>query len=308
MTGLYGVPLRESYSWHQHNGDIRSPELDLDGRRICQKNPEYQEWVLGRVRKFLEIGFDSLAFDEANEPWCCFSPDHGHPVPMAGEEAAFELMGKVAELVRNTNPDAIILGEAPRLWSTSIIPMNFCWGWKLSPIVPFRYILPDMLVIVPYDPYEDDDSVLIRAFVLGCQVAVRVQGSEKPLSDVPALADRLKRLAELRERTASFTVEGRFLDTSGLDLGVKGGILGAVYAAEGKVGVILGDCSEGEEDGGREVSLKMELAALGKEAPRSVSLHRESGEVSSLEFSLKERCLHVSLTLRKGECAVLGME
>jgi hypothetical protein len=52
----------------------------------------------------------------------------------------------------------------------------------------------------------------------------------------------------------------------------------------------------------------MELAALGKEAPRSVSLHRESGEVSSLEFSLKERCLHVSLTLRKGECAVLGME
>ena len=303
---LYGTETRESYPLRAAHAKLTTEHLDENGWRLCQCNPEWQEWALGVVERCCELGFTSMFLDEPFGEDLCFAAGHGHGVPGHTAAGVAEWSGRAADLVRSRHEGAYTIGESLDIWTSRNIDLGWYWNWSDYHGEVFRYVLPDALQAWTIDAYEHEDEVG-KAFALGFLLALNVNGLEGTLADVPDFRRRVKRLAELRRRTAAFTVEGRFMDTVGLETDTDASLVSGVYDAGGRLGVILGETSR-EDKGGGAVSLLLDAERYGLPGKRTVRLYRQDGSVEESTAAQKDGVLSLETSLEKWECAVFEIE
>jgi len=304
--GRYGHPMNESYAWRSEGGYRPANDLSEDSRVMCQSAKGFQAWASGNVKRVLDLGFSSFAFDQPFEKMCCFSSDHGHPVPAVMHQGVLEWLEPAVELVHGATPESVTVGENLDIWTSQHIDLNFIWQWYegCAPEV-YRYALPDAPLMWSLDANVQEHELSL-AFAMGAYLAVAVNGSEKALSAVPAFRDRLRNLAALRRRTAEFTVNGRFVDTRGLSFASPAPMCACLYDAGGRVGVIAGEMSPmGGSGAGGCLTLRVDFGQLGRALPTRVHCYLEDGSDGPLEFTPDGHCITVELDLPRWRCAVL---
>lgn len=304
MRTLYGQPVNEMWSSirTEHAGFL-IPNLDEVCGVLCQSHPDFQRWALKMVESLLDLGFSSLFIDQPFESNNCFGVDHGHRPGAFGHAGVCEWIPKAAELIRQRDSEGYAIGENSDIWNTQHIQLWWTWAWRAMLPEVFRYVLPDSIQSWIIDAFEHQ-AEMNRAFALGYLLSINVRGIELPLGAVPEFASRVKRLAELRRRTADFTVKGRFLGRYGLSVSGSAIVEAAIYDAGGRFGIIVGEIDEKSGRGG-DVELAIDLPRLGQPAPRSLLLHREDGATEPLDARQADGMLKVAFRLGHWEAVVI---
>jgi len=301
---LYGMPTLESYPLRYAHSRVMTEYLDEQGRRWCQSNPEWQEWALGIVKKCCEFGFTSMFLDEPFGEDLCFATNHGHDIPAHTAAGITEWTARAAQFVRSRHEGAYTIGESLDIWTTRNIDLGWYWNWSDHHGEVFRYVLPDALQAWTVDGYEHEDEVG-KAFALGFLMALNVNGLEGLIWDAPEFSRRIKRLADLRERTAHFTVDGRMMHTVGLGVDADACVVASVYDAGERLGIVLGETSRHAEKGGGKVGLELDLERHGKSGKHEVRIYREDKTVKQVRPAGSSGVLRIGVALKKWESAVV---
>jgi hypothetical protein len=165
-------------------------------------------------------------------------------------------------------------------------------------------VLPDALQAWTIDGYEHEDEVG-KAFALGFLMALNVNGLEGLIWDAPEFSRRIKRLADLRERTAEFTLDGRMMHTVGLDVDTDASLSASVYDAGERLGIVIGETSRRSEKGGGKVRLCLDVERYGLSGKPTAKLYSEDGRVEQVTAARGNGALRIETSLGKWQCAVI---
>lgn len=303
---LYGTPAVESYPLRGAHGKLMTDYLDEFGHRLCQCNPEFQDWALDTVERCRGLGFTSIFLDEPFGEDLCFAANHGHAVPGHTAEGVADWTARASRAVRSGHPGSYTIGESLDIWTSRGIDLGWYWNWSDHHAEVFRYVLPESLQAWTIDAHEHEDEVG-KAFALGFLLALDVDGLAGTLRDVPEFCGRIKALSDLRERTAGFTVEGRFVDNVGLGVDTGASVVSGLYDAGDRLGIVLGETSKGEKGGGA-VGLRLDLDRYGRKKAKAVRLYGQDGSVKELRPAQSDGTLHIDTRLGKWECAAIEVE
>jgi len=275
QRSVYGCPLVDSWPCSMNHAQYWNPIIQAAGYSLCQSSPKFHEWALKLVNQTLDLGFTSLFIDQANHHDPCFADNHGHASPDDVVEPAHRWMAEAARQVHARNPEAYLIGESAGLHNTQILDLWWYWGMRSAKPEVIRYLLPRSLQSWCID--ENERDVIAKAFAMGCLLALMTRELGGLLSDEPELAAQVARLAQLKNETAAFLVDARFLDKRGVS--VEGGDA-YVFDSAGGIVVTLANSEP------REQAIKVVLApdVLNKHVAPTGALHIEGmpvREVSS---------------------------
>lgn len=302
IRSLYGASARESWPCRSNTGNFFSPWLEESGWRLCQGNPAFQAWALDLVDRTLDLGFSSLFIDQPFSRDLCFSASHGHAVPAHVHEGTSAWIRRAVPKVTARDPEGYVIGENADIWNSDAIQLWWNWAWAGFDSEVFRYTMPDSLQSWIIDALEPPHRTQVgKAFAQGFLLSMDVCGLERPLSDVPEFAARIRQLADLRSRTAAFTVEGRFCDRQGLQVDSDAETAAGLYRAGERLGVVVSDVSDKRST----LKLRLDAAALGQSCPSQVRLYRQHGRVEVLKSQTAGGELQVETTLGPLEAAVV---
>lgn len=263
---------REAYPGSPYHLNNLGPSYNLgDSVTLCQR-PEspFAERARTLVEKMLNLGFTSIFIDQPLNSQCCFAPQHAHSAPDLAHHDCVRWMGDVSRLVKARSEEGYVIGELPELFQTQKIDLWWYWQWKyLSPEV-YRYSHPDSLQLWVVD---GDVGELNRAFAMGFYANLTPAGMERGMSGRPAVAAQAAALAKLREATAAWTVETRFVDREGLECESAPGIVAYAFAGHGRAAVIMAETA----GVAGEARLTFEPARHGTTANEAGVLLRQTG-------------------------------
>jgi hypothetical protein len=197
-------------------------------------------------------------------------------------------------LVRSRGPGSCAIGELGDLFAMQHLDASWVWGWVNAAPEVMKYVIPEgnYLFVVDRQP-----ETLNRAFALGFLAALTTRELEQSLAAYPGFGKRVKRLADLRRRTAAFTTRGRFRDALGLSLK---GCLGYVFESDQGIGVTLAEVT-GRRSRFRAV---LDPGALGLRATGPGKLHLAAGGSQRSGATFSGRRMRLSRELAGFEVAV----
>lgn len=332
IRSLYGTPMLEPYQYETIRSEssiwLNNFNYTQGLVNLCQQHPEFQSWALDKAKKYLELGFNSFAFDQPAMNFVCFARDHGHSFPGYGHEGACDWIRKASAMVKKEHPRAVTMGEDLDLWNSQVIDINFSWRYFFNMPEVISYVLPDSVLLSSIDGRSEADE-LPRAFARGHLIGPSI-GWTKPLSAEPEFFQKLKRLAALRKKTAAYTVEARFRDQDGLSVecsapaaasesgraasfldgesgaSLKGQVAAYVYEAIGTIAVIVADCTPMEKkDGGCAVKLMLDMKKLDRATDGKIVLHSEYGGEKVLPLRESGGIVSLEIELKRWECVVV---
>lgn len=108
----------------------------------------------------------------------------------------------------------------------------------------------------------------------------------------------------MRRKTYDFTLAGRFVDQKGLRIETDAQVTAAVYDADSKRGIILGDGSTGKK-GSSKVKLNLDPEGWDGHQPGKMFLHRQDGTSQALSARLDGDTVSFELDLECWETAVV---
>ncbi|MDD5705107.1 MAG: hypothetical protein PHR35_04220 [Kiritimatiellae bacterium] len=263
-VGLFGFPCgTEDGGWF---GD---PGYEMGSHAVCCGAGGYRKYANAVLERTLDLGFDAIAVDQASEWNYCLSRKHGHASPWEAWQKTYDWYAEVTRRTRARSKSGYTVAEIPDLYNTQHIDLWWDWMWRenLWGNLPFvRYVLPSMIPVWCID--ENQFDVIAEAFAIGAFFAVATRDMTGRLSDVPALAERVRRLAALRKATAAWVNHGQFVDQRGL--AVEGG-KGFVYVSSGGMAVTLANAAPMP----RTVRVTLDPEVHGGLAPKRWILHLE---------------------------------
>ncbi|MFA5865686.1 MAG: hypothetical protein WC975_13495 [Phycisphaerae bacterium] len=288
VLSKYGYPVPSNIRAGKQHVDWSAHWLEQGGRILCQRSPKYYQYALELTRRVLALGFDSIFIDGGASWHLCHATNHGHVSPDDGQEGCLDWQWQVMQMVKARNPEGYIFGECPDSFNSQVLDMITRWWSPSEPAEIYRYVLPE--VLLPYPVDENDQDLMSKVFARGHQFALMTTNMDGMLSDHPAFATRVQRLADLRQKTADFLALGRFRDNRGLT--VEGGDAYS-YVSEAGLAVALAN-SKNEE--GR---LKVRLApdALDEMPMGSGKLFLEDGSIQEIASVDKNGTLTLEVTL-----------
>jgi hypothetical protein len=234
QEGLFGVGLYGFPGGTMDGGWYNDSGYEMGTHAVCCGADSYRSYANAVLQRTFDLGFDAIAIDQAAEWNYCLSTEHGHASPWDAWQRTYDWYGEVTRETRARSAAAYTISELPDLYNIQYVDLFWNWAYRHEPPTVFRYILPSMIPVWCID--ENQRDVLAEAFALGCFLAIATRDMTGRLSDAPALAAQVKRLADLRQATAPFVSHGQFVHTRGLT--VEGGT-GFVYHSSHGVGVTL---------------------------------------------------------------------
>lgn len=266
-VGLFGFPCCTL-----DGGVYNDPGHEMGSHAICCGADGYLPYARRVLKRTFDLGFSSIAIDQAAEWNYCLSQEHGHASPWEAWERTYAWYAEVTREARKRDPEAYTVAELPDLYNTQHLDVWWNWGWRggaWSSAEVFRYVLPDMVACWCID--ENQREAVAEAFAVGSFLAIATRDMTGRLSDAPDLAAQVARLAHLRRATAPFVSHGRFMDDRGLKVQ---GAKGFVFASPQGLAVTLANASARR----RTARLALAPAALGKEVGADCTLHVEGEE------------------------------
>ncbi len=214
-----GSPQTENWSANGNLGTWLSPHIGPQSYIYSSFSPEYRQWLFERVKRYIDLGYTSMFYDQPFE----VMPDYGFCSrggrPEMTYVAKLKLIAEVRNLLRQNDPRSIMIGEECEVFASQYIDMWMSWGLSSPAAIPgavlTRYSLPHTMMSWTVDNEPERASI---AFALGMYLCLCVHGTVGTLDDEPVLAQHIRRLADLRQRSAARTVAARFNDTRGLSV------------------------------------------------------------------------------------------
>jgi hypothetical protein len=256
IRGESGDPLSETWH-HQHLGAAQwshgEPYFGHLEYIMCDAVKDWQNFAIHNIVGVLsQAGYSMMFYDQAAvERNLCFSPEHHHADANAPSLSAYDFIKSLRAAMRETNPNAILIGEGWNVVVSQGMDMGWSWVGPPNPEV-FRYTLPWVFNAIATDV---DRGQANKYFVLGIHLAIVAKSLEngKKLSDFPEFAQHLARLASFREKTERFWVNGAFQDDVGLSMS---GAFGKVYTTSNEVAIMVGNLMDEAADASFELDLQ----------------------------------------------------
>ena len=237
-----GDPLAESWD-HQHLGAAQwsyiQPFFGHLSYIMCDAVKDWQKFAIRNILGVLsQAGYSMMFYDEAVESILCFNPGHEHSDVNAPCTAAHGFLQSLKTAMRQSNPDAILIGEGCEVVASQVLDAGWVWRLPTNPEV-FRYTLPWMILATATDV---DPAQANNHFVLGLHLAImpKALDNAKKLSDFPEFAQHVAGLASFRQRTERFWVDGTFQDDVGLRVS---GAFGKVYKTPQELAIMVANLS-----------------------------------------------------------------
>ncbi len=283
--GLFGFPCGT-----MDGGWYNDPGMEMGSHAVCCGADDFLPFARRVLRRTQDLGFDVMAVDQAAEWNYCLSRAHGHASPWDAWTRTYDWFDEVTRATRARDPEAFTIAELPDLYNTQHIDLWWNWGWRNGQWAAsevYRYVLPSMIPCWPID--ENQRDVLADAFAMGSFLALATRDMTGVLSDVPALAAQVARLALLRRATAPFVSHGVFLDNRGLT--VKNG-KGYIYQSDYGLAVTLANGVA------REAELKITLAPIPHHLTSTeATLYIEGADPRPITFRKRGGMLTCAVTL-----------
>ena len=263
-------------NWARHIFDPPTRDREMLHHEICPCE-EYRPYFLANVRRIVqEYGWANLQLDQISEKmFPCYNPLHTHSRPdLAYVEGFSDLLPKTRAIVRQANPEGIIIGE----WMNDFTAQwcDSSWSWTQTDFPePVLYSLPWAMLSHEIDANEFDQAN--KAFAYKMHFDMKIDGGDSPITKYPKFAAHVRSLAELRRRTRDYCVAGSFRDQDGLrvtgspDVPVK-----SFEAPSGRVGIVVAETSgsvatvtveSGRVMKGRMVRIDSNLRSIAEESP-----------------------------------------
>jgi hypothetical protein len=295
--GMYGFPPGT-----MDGGYYNDAAYEMGSYSVCCGAKQYLPFARRILGRTFDLGFDAIAVDQAAEWNYCLSRKHGHASPWEAWKRTYAWFDEATRTARARNATGYTVAELPDLYNTQCIDLWWNWGWRDNQWVSapvFRYVLPPMIPVWCID--ENQRDVIADAFAVGSFMAIATRDMAGKLSDVPALAQQVKRLAALRKATAPFVSHGTFRDTLGLK--VENG-RGYVYTSDRGLAVTLANGSAKKT----RLDVKLAPAAVGQTPGRSGTLYVEGAKPVRLAPARRSGTLSFEVSLPPYAAGVFTLE
>lgn len=214
-----GSPQTENWSANRNLGPWLSRHIGPESLIYSPFSPAYRQWLLERVGRYIDLGYTSMFYDQPFE----MRPDYGFCEQGGRPEMTYavklKLIGEVRNLLRQNDPGAIMIGEEYEVFASQFVDLWMSWPISGPEAIPSavlaRYSLPHTMMSWVVDNEPDRATI---AFALSMYLCLCVHGNDGTLEDEPALAEHVRKLEALRQRSAARTVAARFNDTRGLSI------------------------------------------------------------------------------------------
>jgi len=217
-----GSPRLESYPANHCNMHNWPAHLGPNCYLASAFAPSYRKRVLRQVREYLNLGFTSLFYDQPFE----LHPDYGRMQEGCAPEdtmgAVVSLVKEVRQLLHQNDPEAYMIGEFCDIFGAQHIDLWMSWYTNVNELIRSCYSIPKTMQSWVVDVNPGQAS---HAFALGAYLCLCTHGNESTLADVPEFGEHVKKLAELRKKTAERTVYARFKHNRGINIDADNGIL-----------------------------------------------------------------------------------
>ena len=235
QKSMYGYQIAwDSYPCSYAHSQWRIPALESGGVPLCQCSPKFHKFAMDLSRQTMDFGFTSLFIDQVFEMFPCFDESHGHKTADDTLELTYNWIKDAAQMVRDRNPEAYVIGEQPEIYNTQVVDIWWDWGKRDTKSEMIRYLLPESLQMWCIDEHERD--VVSKAFASGHILALMTKELTGKLSDFPELAAQVARLSQLKKDTMQYVTYGRFMDNRGL---FCEGAIGYTYTSDAGIAVAL---------------------------------------------------------------------
>jgi len=180
---------------------------------MCQRSREFREAVTEHLDRLLDVGFNAFFLDQPFEHLPCYADNHGHASVDDTHAAAVEWIGAFRNKLREKHPGGYIIGEFPDVFVGQVIDLHWNWFWHQGMPETVAFSMPGLLN--SWVGFGDVARAQM-AFLHGFNLMLVIDGLRGTLDDVPDYADYVRRLGDLRRRTAHCTTLAQFEDNVGL--------------------------------------------------------------------------------------------
>ncbi|MBI4474209.1 MAG: hypothetical protein HY646_16175 [Acidobacteria bacterium] len=195
---------------------------------------KYRERILNQMQKYLDLGYQSLFYDQPFEYVPDYSCKDKGGIPEMTYAAVLESLRDVRKKLREKNPDAVIMGEQCDVFGAEVVDQWMSWGWSnldIDSAVRLHYCLPQTVISCVVDR---EPGLASHAFAAGLHIMLMTKAGMGTLSDEPEFAEHIQKLAELRKKCADRTVHARFNHKRGLSVETEDSIV--AYSYDGAMG------------------------------------------------------------------------
>lgn len=235
-----GTAQTENWSGSHYHGSLFVKHLGPESYVYSPFSPEYQERVMRLTGEYLDMGYNSMFFDQPFE----VMPDYGFIEqghrPETTHAAALDLVARVRRLLHERDPRAIMIGEECDPFASQWIDLWMSWSLSdlgaVTRASRIRYAIPWTMLCWMVDTEVDRASA---GFALGMPLCLCVHGGEATLDAEPQLAGHVAAQARLRNRCAARTALGEFRDTRGIEVDADEGLLACAYDSSDGPAVVL---------------------------------------------------------------------
>jgi len=229
--------------WARHNADAPTPNRAMLHHEICFCE-EQQAYFLDTVKRIVQdYGFGNTQLDQISEKMLvCYNEAHKHERPdRAYIDGLTHLLPETRRLVRQANPDGIMISEALNEFTGQWCDSSWDWTALLPFPEPILYTLPWLMTSHEIDALEFGE--VNKAFAYKMHLDMKIDGGDAPVTRYPAFARHVKRNADLRRRLGDYYCYADFRDQEGIDVVAEETVLVKVFRnlPKKKVGIVLAE-------------------------------------------------------------------
>jgi hypothetical protein len=231
-----GTPYVEEYLPSQWHPPFEAKHVGTLTHVLDPRASGYRERVLRGVSETLALGFDSIHWDQPHMEWPSYRDDvPGQPYEV--HPATVDLVGDVRRLIREHDPEGIMVGEWGDAFASEAIDLWFpSWPKDIGDLERAVYSVPQTLWSCVVD---SDPALATRAFGFGAQLFLITKGLLGTLADVPAFGNHVRALAALKVRCAERLAHGRFRGAAALHVDADGTATASLFESPAGSAIVV---------------------------------------------------------------------
>jgi len=246
--------------WARHNFDAPTRNRAMLHSEIAFCEEQCAYFLENMKRIVQEYGFGNTQLDQISEKmFLDYDDAHIRTTPdRVYVDGLAHLLPAVRRLIREVNPDGIMISEALNEFTGQWCDSSWDWGNLIKFPEPVFYTLPWLMASHEIDALEYGE--VNKAFVYKMHLDMKIDGGDTPITNYPKFTEHVRRLAELRRRTADYYCFADFRDQEGIAADVPANALVRTYrnARTGRAAVVIAET--GGQKAAAAVQIKWPLA------------------------------------------------
>ncbi|HOJ33597.1 MAG TPA: DUF6259 domain-containing protein [Candidatus Hydrogenedentes bacterium] len=202
--------------WARHNFDVPTRNRSMLHYEIAPCR-EHRAYFLETVKRIVSrYGFGNLQLDQISEKmFVDYNEDHVETTPdRVYVDGLGALLPRVREIVRMENPDGVMVSEVLNDFTGQWCDSSWDWGILFPFPEPILFTLPWLYASHEIDALEYGEAN--KAFAYRMHFDMKIDGGDTLITRYPKFAKHVRSLADLRKRTAPYSVYVDFRDQEGV--------------------------------------------------------------------------------------------